>query len=486
MKLLITGFLLLFSFIAYADDITPLAALPIPQQLTLPTKILTLKDAILLALRTNPNVRSAEIKRIADKFALEVAHNKYQPQFAIQGSAIFQSGSRPQYLAAPTATWLTPLGTQVQVNYDSTVNLSGSGSSIFGGSAVTATITQPLLRGFGPAVTLAPLQLAKDTEQVNRLNLKNVVMTAITQVIQSYYQLVQAYNNLIVDQLALKNSLATLQQYKIRIKAGQAAPLSIAPQESQVATQELTVTQDKNNIEQAYQGLLTTLGLDPNSKLTIEKAITIKTVTTPSLKASTQRALENNVAYQQSLYTLKQDEINVLLAKDQQKWQLNLQASKTIALSQGSSNNVIPVGTNTLPGNDSVDLNLNIPINNKAQQQVLVDAKVALDQQKIMVDELRRQLEANVMYALQSLNFQVQQIKQAENAVQYADQAFEAEQKKLEYGRSTVLNVTQLRSALTSAKLSLIQQQIGYVNTLSQFEQLLGDSLDKWNVQVIY
>lgn len=485
MKFLIACFLLLLSFVVYADDITPLAVLPIPQQITLPTKILTLKDAILLALRTNPNVRSAEIQRVADKFALEVAHNKYEPQFAIEGSAMFQNGSRPQYLAAPTATWLTPLGTQVQVNYDSTVHL-GDDSSVFGGSTVTATVTQPLLRGFGPAVTMAPLQSAEYAEQVNRLNLKNTIMTAITQVIQSYYQLVQAYNNIIVDQLALKNSLATLQQYKIRIKAGEAAPLSIAPQESQVATQQLTVTQDKNNIQQAYQALLTTLGLDPNSTLSIEKTITIKTAKTPPLKASIQLALENNVAYQQSLYALKQDETNLLLAKDQQKWQLNLQASKTIAVSQGTSDNVIPVGNNVLPGNDSVNLTLNVPINDKARKQQLVDAQVALEQQKIMADEIRRQLEANVMNALQSLNFQVQQITQAEKAVQYADQAFQAEEKKLQYGRTTVLNVTQLRSALTSARLSLIQQQISYVNTLSQFEQLLGITLDKWNVQVIY
>lgn len=485
MKSLIVCFLMLVSFVAYADDITPLAALPIPQPLTMPTKILTLQDAILLALRTNPNVRSAEIQRIADKFALEVAHNKYVPQFAIEGSAIFQDGSKPQYLAAPTATWLTPLGTQVQVNYDSTVNLSG-GTSVLGGSTVNATITQPLLRGFGPTVTMAPLHLAEYTEQVNRLTLKNTVMTAITQVIQSYNQLVQAYNNIIVDQLALKNSLATLQQFKVRIKAGEAAPLAIAPQESQVATQQLTVTQDKNNIQQAYQALLTALGLDPNSKLTIDKTIAIKTVKTPSLKASIQLALENNVTYQQSLYALKQDETNLLVAKNQQEWQLNLQASKTIAVSHGGSGSIIPTGTNSLPGNDSVNLTLNVPINDKAQKQQLVDAQVALDQQKIMVDELRRQLEANVMNALQSLNFQVQQIKQAENAVQYANEAFQAEEKKLEYGRTTVLNVTQLRSALTSARLSLIQQQISYINTLSLFEQLLGITLDKWDVQVVY
>lgn len=478
----------------YNADQSHCIQLPLPQVSHLPRKVLTLKEAILLALRTNPNVRSGEIQRISDKFALEVAHNQFEPQYQFTTNVTFAPGSQPQYTVAPQASLLTPLGTQLQVSVNQNfLNTAGTGSSI------TASATQPLLRGFGPKVTMAPLVQAEYSESVAQLNLKNTIMTTITTVIQNYYTLVQAYNSLDVDKMALQNSLAMLQQYRVKIKAGQMAPLELAPQESQVASQELQVTQDQNAIQQAQQALFITLGINPNSQLEIDRTIKVEDLKIPDLATSTDLALENNIAYLQAMYQLKTDQVQTFVAKDQQRWQLNLVASKVIIPNNGGTGGaVVPITTtgtggttavtvgNAIPSGDSVQLNLNIPIDDKQLQQQLVNAEVALDQQKIQVHQTKIETTSNVLNFIQTLNFQVQQIEQAEEQVKYAQQAFNIEEIKLSYGRSTVLNVTQLRTTLTQAKQSLIAQQITYLNTLAQFEQTLGTSLDKWNIQVYY
>lgn len=464
----------------YYEPVEPLLPLPIPRRTHLPIKTLTLRDAILLSLRTNPTIRSAEIQRVADKFALEVAHNRYEPQYAFTASAVYQPGSKPQYTFSPGITWLLPLGTQLQFNYNQTI-LGGAGA----GSSLTSVITQPLLQGFGPKITMAPLLQAEYGENTARLTFKNTIITTITQVIAAYFQLVQSQNNLITDELALENSLTLLSQYHIRIRAGQAAPLEIAPLEAQVASQRLTITQDKNTIQQNYQALLIILGLDPNSKLHIDNNITIDSFKLPSLEKSTGLALENNISYQQAIYALKNQEIAVMLAKDQQRWSLNLVATKTVTPGAGSSG-VTPVNGTSTPGSDSVALNLTIPINDKALQQTLVDAKVGLAQQKIQLSQDKLQLQSQVLNGFQSLIYQAQQIKQAEDQVHYAQIALDAERIKLRYGRTTMLDVTNLQTNLTQAQLALISQKINYINTLAAFQALLGITLEIWGIEVYY
>lgn len=468
----------------------PLLQLPVPRRSHIPPKKMTLRDAIFLSLRTNPNVQNAEIQRVSDKFALEVARNAFMPQYSFNASALFtNNGIPPVYTFNPMVSMTFATGATASVSYNNA--FTGPG-----GSSITSSITQPLLRGFGPEVTLAPLVSALYNEQNARLALKNTIISTVTTVIQSYYALVQAYNNLRTDELALANSMTTLEQFQIKIDAGQAAPLEITDQQAQVAQLQLTVTQDKNNIQQAFAALMVAIGLDPESKVVIDKEINIKELEIPSIDESTELALANNIAYQGALYTLKQDELNLIVQKDDQRPQLNLTATNTITPAGGTGGTtqmVIVNGVNTnvttggLPGNQStVGLTLNIPIHNLALEQGLLNAQVALEQQRVTVAEDRRTLRTAVITNIQALLYLQQQIVLAENAVKYAQQALDVEIIKLNNGRSTLFAVTQLRTNLTNAQLALIAQEITYINALATFEAELGVTLDKWGIKVYY
>lgn len=230
-----------------------------------------------------------------------------------------------------------------------------------------------------------------------------------------------------------------------------------------------------------------TIGIDPNSKLQIDQNITIPTLITPSIEQSTQLALDNNVQYQQAIFSLKSAQVNLLEQQDQQKWQLNLTATKTFANNGGSTSIVTPGGaTVTTTGVGSVALNLSVPLNDMPRQQGLVNAQVQLVQQKIALAETKRELRIQVINAIQNLKFQQEQIIQAQQAVDYAQRSLDVEKIKLRFGRSTVFTVTQLQNTLINSKLSLISQQITYINTLATFEQLIGVTLDKYGLKICY
>jgi len=65
--------------------------LPVPTMALnhyVPIKTLTLKDAIFLALRYNPNIQNLELGRITQKFNIREAENVFELQYALEGSLL--------------------------------------------------------------------------------------------------------------------------------------------------------------------------------------------------------------------------------------------------------------------------------------------------------------------------------------------------------------------------------------------------------------
>lgn len=472
--------------------------LPLPErivQIKAPSAgdVLTLRDAILLALRMNPDVHNAELQRVVDKFALAVAHNQFEPQYTFTAQATYANGSKPAYSATPEVSILSPYGTAATVTATPTFN----------GSTVTSvTVTQPLLRGFGPIPTEALLYEAQLNELSARLTLKNEVMTTIVSVIQAYYVLVQGYNDLKINKLSLDDAKVVLEQTQLKIKYGKAGPAEIAQQQTQVAQQELAVETAKNTIQQDYLALLVLLGLDPDAKLKIVHGITASTVRLPSLTQSITLALANNVDYQKALISFKATQRALLVAKDDQKWQLNVTASASRDLGSNgdigvvsttpssstgfapvTSGVIVPTGTGTT---QQLMFNLSVPIDDVQRKQLIVNAKVGLEQALISLDQDKRTLISNVMSSYNSLLSQAKQIVLAQDSVTYAQQSLDVAQIKFNYGKTTSFELTTLRTNLISAQTTLISQQISYLTAVEQFYELLGITLTKWDISVNY
>jgi outer membrane protein len=451
-------------------------------------KLLTINEAVLLALRNNPDVRNAKLQRIVDKFALEVAHNEFEPQYTLTGSANYGTGQTGNYAVTPGVSLKTPYGTEFGLNVANTIAQNGN-------TAVgTVTVTQPLLQGLGRAVTQANLFAALQNEKNNKLALKDKVSSTVVTVVQAYYQLVGDYNNLKTNQLSLQNSQTTLNQTQLKIKAGKSPRTDEIQQASSVATQQVDLEQVYNRIQQDYQNLLVVLGLDPTSHLTVDKNIILDNSPLPTLQESINTALINNISYQQTLNTYKVTERQLLVAHGAQKWQLNLQASASRQISGNNGEGVAdnsatplnpiinvpaPTGSGT---NKTVSLNLTIPIDDVSAKQQLVNAQIGLQQATISLEQAKRQLVSTVTNDHQNLISLRQQIKLSENSVALARQSLAIEQMKYNYGRSTPIEVNQLQTNLTEQELDLTGQKIQYLNALQQFYQELGTTLDKWDI----
>jgi outer membrane protein TolC len=433
-------------------------------------KHLSLRDAILLALRNNPQVKSAELQRVVDKFSLEVARNEFLPQYGLEGSATYAKDNHPNYIAAPDLSLKTPIGTQLAVSAEPGLNAGEE-------HRIAVTATQPLLRGFGPTVNLASYRNAKDQEEINRLSFKDRFQTTITEVITAYHQVVQDYNRLEVDQASLRDSEETLRATRLQIKAGKRPETDLTQQDAQVAQQRFSITQDRNTIETDTQKLLILLGLNPYAKITINKKIDLSLTKLPSKVDSMQTALMYNINYKKSQIGMKSKYRDLLVAENDQLWDLSVTAT--------NAQNIL-TQYQDIGAERRVVINLNIPLNDKKRQQTLVNAKVGLDQYKIEQRNTERQLVSDVITALHNLEAQREQIKLAEKSVEYSTQSLHIARRKFKFGRSSMFEVTSLQRQLTAQQQTLINQKINYLNTMAQFEQTLGISLKRWDVGLIY
>lgn len=435
---------------------------------------LTLQEAVLLAMRNNPDVKNAELDRVVDKFALAVARNAFWPQYSVTGKADYKTGAKSNYNGEQKVSLLMPFGTTLSTGLSQTYN-PGTDPRLL--NSANFSITQPLLRGFGSAVTQVNLANAVDTEKANKLFFKSNVISTIVNVVNNYYQLVEAYNNLKVNQLSLQDAEQTLQQTVMKINAGKAAPTEQIQQQATIATTQLSIAQAQNNIRQSYQNLLAILGLDPQSKLNIVKHLEAIKTLPPSLEESIQIALEKNTNYQTQLLNFQITQRALITQGDEQKWKLDAIAGLNQALDRMSG----------APSTDkSLTLDLNIPIHDLPRQQGLVSAKIALQQARTSLEQVKRQLITDVTNAYQDLKFNQQQIALYESSIKLAQQNLNIAKTKFNYGKISSFELTTIQTSLTTTQLGYVTQQIQYLNSIEDFYKLLGTTLDKWHIGLVY
>ncbi|MEK6618791.1 MAG: TolC family protein, partial [Nitrospirota bacterium] len=103
-------------------------------------------------------------------------------------------------------------------------------------SGLAFTLTQPLLRNFGPEVNRTFIRIAQNTAKVEEQVFLDHVLTVIATVEQTFWELVFANENLKVAQAALKAAEELLASNRAKAKAGVMAIVEVLQAEAAVAS----------------------------------------------------------------------------------------------------------------------------------------------------------------------------------------------------------------------------------------------------------
>ena len=453
---------------------------------------LSLREAILLALRYNPNIQNAELDRIVQHYQLRLAHNEFELQYALGASGSMQKSTynglgsdvSKSFIASPELGLKTKLGTSASLSVDNNV---GANNNNFN-PVLNLTLTQPLLRGFGRSANEAALLNAEDNEWLNKLNLQQAVVDQITQVITAYRNLVLSANNIQNQRLQLKEAQKSYDSNEQRIKAGQLAPTGNIQQAYQIESLSLMVAQGENDFNTAAQDLLQSIGLDPEMHLQVPSDVTLNKTRVPNLQQAIDTALSHNVSYLAQKIALRADERAYTVAKNQQLWQLDVSGT----VQSGTVND--PLGSNSgfkgiYNGNNTTEaarLTLTVPLHDVNRRSQLISAKVRLEQDRITLVAAKRALITTVTNTIHTIESLEKRYELAQKQVRLAEQSYALEKKKQQAGIASALDVNNTQNQLIQAQSGLIGAKIAYLNQLSGLQRTLGTTLDSWAIKLRY
>lgn len=455
--------------------------------------MLSLQEAIYLALRFNPDVQNQEIQRVVDKYNLRVAQNRFELQYALQASVNQTSTRRNGSVTSSRNTTVTPAlsyrgnyGTEFDLRMN---NPTTEGNSITGSynPGVDLGIKQPLLRGFGKEVTLTPLYDAEDREVIQQLQYKDVLMRTLQQVIRDYRGLIQSQNNVVTSQLALDSYKKTVAMTKAQIKAGRSAPSEVLQAESNYANQLVINQNNENRVINDRLGLMDTIGLMPETKFQVPSDVEELRPEVPDFEKSFKIALDSNVAYRRSLYEIEIVKRALVVAKDNARASLNMRLRASSGNGSGTRpNSGLESLTNRKNSELAIGFDLEVPIDDYQLRQGILNAKIRLQQANIQLAAQKRELKTTIMNDIADIRFKLKQIDLAKRALKIQINTQKALDARLRHGLVSTFEVTQTQQDLNQARERLISSKIDYLNAYTQFYVDMGVLLDKWRIDVYY
>lgn len=114
------------------------------------------------------------------------------------------------------------------------------------------------------------LEQAKASEKVTMAGYDGTKQNLIYNLIQSYYDLLQAEKLVAVDEQLLEISKTSTEKVKAFQEAGRSIPADVAASKAQQSSDELTLLRDKNNVELSRANLASLMGLNPGTYIEIE------------------------------------------------------------------------------------------------------------------------------------------------------------------------------------------------------------------------
>lgn len=452
---------------------------------------ITLKDAIMLALRNNPDLESAELDRITQKFALVVAENEFEPQISLTGNFTDTRDTTNHTPAYTRSTDLTP-EISLKNHYGTTFTLSNDNPTTNSSYVPTMslTITQPLIKGFGRALVDQALNNALDTEATNKLQLKAKVIDTIDAVMNDYFAVMQAKQQLQVDKRNLENNETLVKNDRYTIAAGETAASDIYQDEAQVASAKASIQNQLNILQQSKLTLLKDLGLPPTTEFNIPAETKVNEITSvltggralAPLPIIKKMMIGNNIQYQVDGIGMRTTRRALISARDELKPQLDL----TGTFDRGGGARGMRSLSDSSTHSESVKLDLTVPIDDVKSKSDVIGAKIALEQAEIAYQNERRTLEVTAMTDWKDVQQRKEQLVLDNQAAELQNKTYEMAKLKRAAGKISSFELIKNQEDLKTAEQTLVNDVISYLQSLETLNKDMGITLDLLGIKIRY
>jgi len=355
---------------------------------------------------------------------------------------------------------------------------------------VGINMTQPLLKNFLIDNVRFNILIARNRLKSSETSLRAQIINTVTAVELAYYDLIFARESVKVQEKALQLAERLLAENHKRVEVGALAPLDEKQAESQVAARRSDLLSAQRAVWTA-QNTLRKL-ISDNYRVSHEVEFEPTEMLVPvaqifDLQESWRRGLSLRPDVQQARLVVNGDQIDSRYYRNQVLPQLDLIGTYGHGASGTATREYADAFDNFRSGDRpfyTFGAQFSIPLGNTAARSRYHNSKLAVEQSQLILRKVEQDAMVQVDDSIKLARTNFERIDSTRQARLYAEAALDAEQKKLQNGKSTSFIVLQLQRDLTSARSEEIRALADYNKSLSQLALNEGSTLDRRNIDV--
>lgn len=462
---------------------------------------LSIDQAIEIAMRHNLGLVAERYARTQQRLGITQGLAIYDLLAQAQAGAvqqespvfdITQASEFTQRNAGFSFRQLLPTGGELEVGMDGVRTESNAGSRQAGlnyGTGLDFSFTQPLLRNFGRLATERDIIIARTNSRVGGEDFERQVTLTVQQVVNAYWNLVGAREQLGVARQSLDLARELHERNRVQVEVGTLAPLELVQSEAAIATNEEDIIRTTSNQGDAEDELRRLLNL-PAGPLW---ATPINPTTDPDIQDRLNPNLDESIL---TAYA-ERPELRILeMQLAQSRFDANFfrgQLKPDLGLRIDYSFDGIDLGDvggaySSLFGLDfpfwSVGLQFTYPIQNRAARTASARANLDVERIRTQFDDQRAIVATEVRRAVRAVQTAAQQIEAARASRQFQEKNLEAQQKRYENGMSTSFEITQVQEDLALARSREVTARINYRTALTEYYRATGRLLEQEGVAI--
>jgi outer membrane protein TolC len=362
-------------------------------------------------------------------------------------------------------------------------------------TGLTASYTQPLLRGFGIDQQRQQIKITQINREISEETLRATVTQTLANVRNAYWDLVFARSAVDVAQRALALADKLVEDNKARVEVGTLAPLDIVQAEAEAANRRQTLAVAEaalHTAELALKRFIVSGTEDPLWRLELVPTELPNLEPAPSdIEGAVRRSLERRTDLINARKNLQSSDISLKFFRNQTLPEVDLVASYG---AQGIGGTILERDSNfggrvinTIPGGYSDALNLlrnrdypnwnlqfNVSYNLFGSQADAQHARARLqrNQAQARLRALELQVATEVTNAALSVQSNLKRVEAAVAARELAEKRLEAEQSRFEVGMTVNFFVVQAQRDLRDAQNAELRALADYRKSLVVFERV--------------
>lgn len=447
--------------------------------------VITLDDALKIALSENASVRVADKEIERTGYAKKGTYASLFPQIDLTGA--FQRTIKKQvmYMDMDMSDFMgggsssgdgSESGSEAGSDAGTSAAPSGGGIEVGRWNTWNGGVTasMPLIN----AQLWKSLKISGQNVELAVEKARSSRLEAVTQVKQAFYAVLLAKEALVVYKDVYDNAVKNFEQTQMRYNAQRASELDYTRAKSTVASAIPNVYNAESSVILALWQLKSVMGVSLDQDIDVAGSLDDFSADMESdVFGADALTLDYNTTMRQ--LAIQADQLAETVRM--QKYAYIPTLALAFSYSMNAMTNDFKFSSYKWTPYSYVGLSLNIPIFSGGKRYNDVrQAKVQASELAIQVNDTERQLKIAIRQYLNTMETKVKSLVAAREAEETAQKAYDIATQSYNVGRSTITELNDAQLALTQAKLGVSQSIYDYVVAKSGLEQILGhDFIDE-------